>query len=150
MAACPAPWIHFLTEPVFASPSLPVTITYCFSHFWKSVPPAGTETPKYPISTVALCIAKYSAEQAGPINNTGFIAMKSVLLPYSLQSGNCFFSVKNKYKRRKGLDTNREDLPDQRETDRHIPQQVPVLVQNLQGLLLLFHITIPLIQHGAY
>lgn len=70
--------------------------------------------------------------------------MKSVLLPYILQTGTCFLSVKNKHKRRKELDTSTEDSPDQKETDSYTPHQFPLLIQNLQESLLLFHIIIPL------
>lgn len=58
--------------------------------------PVGTETLKDPISTVTLYIAKYSADQAGPVSRQAFTAMKSLLLPYILRSGNYFLSVKNK------------------------------------------------------
>lgn len=102
MAACPytlnmlSYWKHF------ASPTLLVTMTHCFSHFWKSRVPAATETFKYPISTATQCIAKHSLIWTSWICITHWhIAVKSVLMPYILQSGNCFISVKNTLKKKK-------------------------------------------------
>lgn len=56
----------FLFPHLFQWPQLTA-----FSHFWNSILKAGTETLKHPISTVALCMAKYSAEQNGLISRQG-------------------------------------------------------------------------------
>lgn len=87
----------------------------------------------------------HSIEQAGPAS-TEFTAI-SFLLPYILQSGSCFLSVKHGEESREELAS---DTSCQTKGKPKGISSTPLSCPYFQGLLLLHHITIPLIPCNAY